>query len=1134
MKQKYSKITLAFIFSLILFVAVFAVSAFAVTPNDGDIIWKYTTNPADKTATITGATIDVDKTTEFNIPETLEIEKDGAVVSYTVTGIGNSAFNNNKKVFGKLTIPNTVKAIGSNAFSGTYVLGDIVIPESVTSIGDSAFANCVGIYTVQLPKSITSLNQSVFFQCYSLVEINTDHIVTFGDKCFYDCRSLVKVDITDTAAKIGAQAFYNCDSFSGTYDLSVVEDVTLTAFNNCDRITGFVVPDSSTDILNLFTGCINLNSVAAGSNNKSYTSEDGVLFSKDGQTLVYFPYAKKTAVYIVPQNVKTIGASAFSNAANLDRVVLPETIASIGKAAFSYSSIKDFYIPDSIKDIKGDTFKNCSKIEWIVIGAGVESLSFDAFNSTNTTLTVYSKANNIARPNNVRKFVVVSEYQCIDHKYGYLDVAPTCEEYGYNKCVICNRLAYVKELGHTGPILEKVELSCKTDAYSLVRCLTCKQEVKMVTQTTKGHTSYFVTTLPTAQTPGYVIGNCAVCSETYLVSFTPHTETRCKKHTYSNIDISVAGCKTNGLRLIYCQDCGMLAREVVTPKSNCNFVQSQLINSTCTINGQITDVCTICGTEKHTKLELAPHTHSWYTVSQNKGVEYSSCSVCGAFESREVDYTVFNTLLAQVSKYYEIYYAPDTVAMLKPIMDNKSLNLTQEAVDYNTALLSSILSNVKYNVKDLPVIFIEKEGTISKTEYTSATFFVAYIDEKGNYQVEAVDHNGSIKIRGNSTAGDNIKKRPYNIKFSTSVDLFGMGGGKKYCLMANHFDQTLLRNALAIELAKSLGLDYTSDYRMVEVYYNGANRGVYMLTTPTDQIAENRVNINKNEDFLLEVSTNHAKDNANYIITTNNMLSPFQNLKLVVEDTDEMSGETFSKLNSQYWQIALAIYSGDWEYIQEWVDVDSMAKYYILHEYLKALDYCYDSTKFYYEDGKLHGGPVWDFDYGVGNMKVTTGGHDGTWGGYSNTSQDYVNKSEGELNDSTTGYWANSQWGGCGNGYFKQLYDYSPEFVKLVQDYIEDYDMELTLLYADVTVSKKEVYQNKIDMYYKDEDYTAARMRNWQIYNIISDVESVCVGHIEISYNHAINYLRSWLEDRHTWMKKAYLGIEPPVEESNQ
>ena len=79
------------------------------------------------------------------------------------------------------------------------------------------------------------------------------------------------------------------------------------------------------------------------------------------------------------------------------------------------------------------------------------------------------------------------------------------------------------------------------------------------------------------------------------------------------------------------------------------------------------------------------------------------------------------------------------------------------------------------------------------------------------------------------------------------------------------------------------------------------------------------------------------------------------------------------------------------------------------------------------------------------------------------------------------------------------------------------------LLYEDVIVSKKEKYQNSIDKHDKDADYTAARMRNWQIYNIISDVDNACDGYIEISHNHAINYLREWLQRRHEWMKKAYV-----------
>ena len=1132
MKRYCSKITLAFIFSLILLVSVFAINAFAAPVSDGDITWKYSLNETDKTATITGVTIsaNLEKTSSFTIPDTLDIEKNGETVSYPVVKIGSSAFKNNKKVFGKLTLPSTLTTIGDNAFNGTYICEDLVIPDSVTSIEASAFYNCVGLNKVTLSKNVKELKSSTFYNCFAMTEINTENVEIFGENCFYVCKSLLKVDLS-SATSIGKQSFINCDSLSGTYDLSKIESFDLTSFNNCDRITGFVIPDVATsDILKMFTDCVSLKEVSATPNNTAYYSKDGVLYYSNKQTLVYYPVSKPDKTFTLPSNVKIIGDSAFAKNTKLETIIVPETLTSIGVSAFSASSITSFYIPDSVTTINVDTFKDCTSIAWIVIGAGVESVGVDAFKNTSNDLVVYCKNDKLSRPANIRTFILTSEYQCVDHKYGYLDTEPTCDQYGYKKCVICNRLAFVKELGHSGPIIKKVALSCTTDEYSVVRCYTCNQEVTIVSKKCSGHTSHFTTVLPTESTPGYVIGNCAVCRETYLESYTPHSEFTCKTHKCVTITVSETSCKTNGLDIVYCQDCGKLVENRVTPKFNCNYVHEMEIQSTCSVNGQLIEVCTICSSKKYTTLELAPHTHSWYTVSESIGFEYSSCNVCGTFESREVDYTLFNTLIAKVSKFYEIYYAPDTVAMLKPILDNKDMNMTQEAVDYNAKLLSDILSNIKYNVKDIPVVFIEQDTFLSSSEYKEARFYVAYIDENGDYQVEAIERNGQIKIRGNSTA--NKVKNPYNIKFSSKVDLFGLGAGKKYCLMANLFDQTLLRNAMAIELAQSLGLDYTSKYTMVEVYLNGKCGGLYMLTTPVE-VGEDRVDIDEEDDFLLEITSGgHSDDYEDYWLETNNLFAPFQNLKLIVEDVDKMSADSFSKLISTYWNVAFAIYSGDWEKIQEHVDVDSMAKYYLLHEYLKALDICYDSTRFYYEDGKLHGGPVWDFDYGLGNMEATTGGHDSTWGAYSNLSAGFADKSEGIVYNkddpegywaSTTGYWANSQWGGCGNGYFKQLYTYSPEFVTLVCKYLEAYDMEFTLLYEDVVISKKEQYQNAIDKHNEDPDYTAARMRNWQIYNIISDVDNACVGHIEISHNHAINYLREWLQRRHAWMKTVYV-----------
>ena len=62
----------------------------------------------------------------------------------------------------------------------------------------------------------------------------------------------------------------------------------------------------------------------------------------------------------------------------------------------------------------------------------------------------------------------------------------------------------------------------------------------------------------------------------------------------------------------------------------------------------------------------------------------------------------------------------------------------------------------------------------------------------------------TIKVRGNTTS--KAEKKPFNLKFSEKQNLYGMGSAKKYVLLANAYDPTLLRNAVALSLAKELGI----------------------------------------------------------------------------------------------------------------------------------------------------------------------------------------------------------------------------------------------------------------------------------------------------------------------------------------
>lgn len=84
-----------------------------------------------------------------------------------------------------------------------------------------------------------------------------------------------------------------------------------------------------------------------------------------------------------------------------------------------------------------------------------------------------------------------------------------------------------------------------------------------------------------------------------------------------------------------------------------------------------------------------------------------------------------------------------------------------------------------------------------------------------------------IKGRGNSTWDQ--PKRPYNIKFDSKQDLFGMGKAKKWTLLASYLDPSLLHNRIALDLAAASGLFFTSEMRFVDLYVNGEYLGNYII-----------------------------------------------------------------------------------------------------------------------------------------------------------------------------------------------------------------------------------------------------------------------------------------------------------------
>ena len=1204
MKKIFGKKALIFILTLLtLCVATIAV-VFAANYTVEDIKWEFTINGDN--ATITKAVLS-SKTKEFKIPSTVKDDSTGK--EYTVTAIKDGAFQNNKNVFGELSLPNSLTSIGNYAFEGTYIYGVVDIPRNVTAIGSGAFKNCDGITEVKLPSGISKIENYTFEGCFALGKVNTENVVTFGEKCFYNCRALHEFTIGQKARTIQSEAFYNCDAIEGTIDNSMLTSLSSNAFQNCDRIEIVILPNSGINF-GAYNGCSGIQKYEVLDSNPTYSSIDGVLHSKDGTTILKYPTTKSDEVYKVSDTVTTINSETFKGTTALKEVVLTKNVTTLKEKAFTGSSIEFLYIPDSIKVIEFDTFKDCKSLKTVIFGEGVEVVGSGAFSGSTVSLII--AGNDMITPISTTngKFYYASEYRCTEHIYGYNDNPPTCEEYGYNKCIACLRYEYVKETDHNGAIIESAPATCTEDGYRIVDCIDCGKVAKAITEPAIGHVSdgNVQTIMSSYKSPKVKYTTCLVCNSMYVdeyvadfhilgdvncdslvnhkdltilekyvddansvtefvranadiardgkidladinllssylageVDSLPSSNYKCTNHGKKiTLEIIKQSCETDGFVIRYCDSCGLLTDELYTQKYNHTLTNVNELLPTCAFNGQRVGNCTTCNNTIYETIEKYEHTRNWYAVAGQRGHEYSTCTVCGEFEHRTVDYSEFEKLIESLplictcpgtkcssvknkltTHLVESYYKQETYNAILSILENYNSALTQDEIDKNVNNLFNTLKNAQYNVTDVPSIFIENVPNAQREGYLTTRIIVASIGEDGNPKVDAIDYNGQVKIRGRSS--DDHAKRPYNIKFSTSVDLFGLGSGKKYCLLSNYNDSTLLKNALMFELSEMFGIENSCKYVVVDLYTKGTYAGSYLLVTPVD-VGEDRVDIDEETDFLLEVEKQFDTDDGSMDkYEQEEIYSPIFNMRTAVNDPEiqDMSGEALSLLYKYIMQIDFAIYSGDWETIKEFIDVESVAKYYVLHDLFKEVDIIWDSTRFYIKEGKLYAGPAWDFDLSMFWNGSSIGG-----GTAYNERAFYQNLASnmsegGVLNDTTTGEWASLQWYNS-NGtlwesnntyiYFRSLYRNSPEFVELICQTVADLNDEMTLLYESVVENGVLIEENVIDSIVLNEKIYGSIKRN---------NDALKNGYA--SYSEDVKSLRNWLKARNEWMQKHY------------
>ncbi len=139
--------------------------------------------------------------------------------------------------------------------------------------------------------------------------------------------------------------------------------------------------------------------------NPNFCDEDGVLFTKDMKTLLFYPLARgisemtdsngetvKGISYTVPEGVETIRTKAFYKCSELREISLPSTLVSIEEKAFFRCSISEITIPEKLEEIGKDAFSYCTGLKEILLPSSVASIGDYAFYNCTSLLNIEIQA----------------------------------------------------------------------------------------------------------------------------------------------------------------------------------------------------------------------------------------------------------------------------------------------------------------------------------------------------------------------------------------------------------------------------------------------------------------------------------------------------------------------------------------------------------------------------------------------------------------------------------------------------------------------------------------------------------------------------------------------------------------------